>query len=74
MQRLLTLDECAKILGTTKQSVYMRVYRGFIPYVKLGNAPKAPLRIEENILEDYIAKNRVEAYRAKETQNNIGRE
>ncbi len=74
MQRLLTLEECAKILGTTKQGVYMRVYRGVIPYVKLGNTPKAPLRIEEDVLEAYIVKNRVEAYREKETQNNIGRE
>ncbi len=66
MQRLLTLDECAKILGTSKQGVYMRVYRGILPYVKLGNTQKAPIRIEEGALENYIAQNRVEAFRAKE--------
>ena len=68
MQRLLTLDECAKILGTTKQGVYMRIYRGVLPFVKLGNTQRAPIRIEEGVLEQYIAQNRVEAYRTQEAQ------
>jgi excisionase family DNA binding protein len=68
MQRLLTLDECAQILGTTKQGIYMRIYRGVLPYVKLGNTQKAPLRVEECVLQEYIDKCKVEAYRAKEAQ------
>ncbi len=68
MKKLLTLDECANILGTTRQGVYMRLYRGVLPYVKLGNSQRAPIRIEEQELEKYINSNRVEAYRAKEIQ------
>lgn len=68
MRKLLTLDECANILGTTRQGVYMRLYRGVLPYIKLGNSQRAPIRIEEQELEKYINSNRVEAYRAKETQ------
>lgn len=68
MQKLLTLKECAEILGTTEKGMYMRVFRGYIPYIKLGNTQKSPIRIEEGVLEEYIAKNRVEAYRSQEAQ------
>lgn len=68
MDKLLTLKECAEILGTTEKGIYMRVFRGFIPYVKLGSAQKSPIRIEQSALEAYIAQNRVEAFRAKEVQ------
>lgn len=59
-ERLLTADEIAEHLGFTKGTVYQKVSRGEIPYVKLGRAVRFRLsEIEEWIEEQDAAASEV---------------
>ena len=53
-QKLLTVDEVAARLRVSKWSVYRLVRRGELPCLSLGASPRAPLRISEAELEDWL--------------------
>jgi excisionase family DNA binding protein len=36
MERLLTADQVAELLGTTREAIYARCMRGQLPHVRLG--------------------------------------
>jgi excisionase family DNA binding protein len=44
--KLLTVDQVADRLQVSKWSVYRRVAAGELPAVKLGDGPRAPIRID----------------------------
>lgn len=53
VQILLTVDQVAARLQVSKWSVYRRVQEG-LPAVKLGTGPRAPIRIDERELEQWL--------------------
>ena len=58
MNRLLTSDEVADLLGVQKSTIYQWTHEGFIPYVKLGRC----VRFRTADIEKWVEK-RAEAGR-----------
>lgn len=52
---LLKVDEVAQRLRLSRNSIYGRVHSGAIRAVRLGDGPRAPLRVAEDELERYLA-------------------
>jgi excisionase family DNA binding protein len=52
MNRLLTPDEIAELLGVKKSTIYQWTHQGFIPHVKLGRS----LRFREAAIEKWVEK------------------
>jgi excisionase family DNA binding protein len=55
---LLTVDEVAKELRLSADSVHRRIRDGQLQAVKLGVAHNSPVRISENELLRYVEKSR----------------
>ena len=54
-RRLLTVKEAAVYLGTTPATLYSKIWRREIPFIKLGRA----VRLDLHDLETLIARSRV---------------
>ena len=65
MTKLLSVVETAQMLSMTPRALYQMVYRGRIPYVKMGPEKHSPIRFKEEEIEAFIAKSSVPAYDAK---------
>ena len=66
MNRLLTPDEIADLLGVQKSTIYQWTHQGFIPHVKLGRF----VRFREKTVMEWIDKRE----NAGRTTNKIGAE
>jgi excisionase family DNA binding protein len=55
--RLLNIKEAARYLGTTDKTLYTKIWRREIPFIKLGRS----VRFDVRDLEVLIEKSRVEA-------------
>ena len=53
--RLLTVKEAAYLVGMSKVSLDRRIDRGDLPVIRLGDGPKAPVRVYLPDLEDFAA-------------------
>ena len=51
---LLTADEAAKRLKVSRRWVYRRAAAGDLPTVRLGNGPRAPIRVDEVALHEWL--------------------
>lgn len=60
--RLLTLKEAAEMLAMTPTAFYQMVYKGAIPYVKMGPARQSPIRFRLDDIEAFIGKSTVPAF------------
>lgn len=58
MSKLLTPKETADILGITVKALYLRVYRGSIPVVRLGTNGSS-LRFDSEEIQRFIDEHRV---------------
>ena len=66
LKRLITTEELATILGTTRKAIYMKVQRGELPYIKHGTSKAAHIRFDPDEIEEYINGGRVAAHKSKE--------
>lgn len=55
MDKLLTVDELAKILSVKKSTIYQWVHLGLIPYIKLGRF----VRFREKDIQKWLASKEV---------------
>jgi excisionase family DNA binding protein len=55
--RLLTIKEAARFLGTTDKTLYTKIWRREIPFIKLGRS----VRFDVRDLEALIERSRVRA-------------
>ena len=53
-KQLLTVKETAARLRLHPNAVYRRIERGELPAVALGTGPRAPLRVSEAELEQWL--------------------
>ena len=60
-KRLLTVDELSSYLGRSKSSIYVMVYRGQIPYIKLGTGKNGSLRFDCEEIESFLETRKVGA-------------
>jgi excisionase family DNA binding protein len=58
LPKLLTVRQVAERLGLSLWSVYRRVEAGEIPAVRLGSTRKAPIRVSEAELEQWLFEER----------------
>jgi excisionase family DNA binding protein len=58
---LLNAADAAEYLGTTTKHMYRLVHERRIPFVKLGDGAKAPVRFKVADLEAWIDAHRTEA-------------
>lgn len=54
--RLLTVREAAKYLGTTEKTLYTKVWRREIPFVKLGRSLRFDIRELDKLIEESTVK------------------
>ena len=67
MTRLLNASDVAALLRKTTKAVYQMVYRGELPYIKLGNGAKSPIRFREEDIDKFLSRcPSVDVYVAKE--------
>ena len=52
MNKLLTVEEIAEILGVKPSTIYQWTHQGFIPHVKLGNL----VRFKESTVNKWLDK------------------
>jgi excisionase family DNA binding protein len=52
--RLLTVAEVAHRLGEHRITIYKRISRGELRALRIGNAPNAPIRVDEQALEQLL--------------------
>jgi len=57
MEKLLTIDELAKVLSVKKSTIYQWVHLGLIPHVKVGRL----LRFKEGSIQKWLISRQVEA-------------
>ena len=50
--RLLNVKEAARFLGTTDKTLYSKIWRREIPFVKIGRSVRFDLRDLEQMIED----------------------
>lgn len=60
-KELWTAEQAASFLGITKRGLYQRVYRGTIPYIKLGSG-SGTIRFDPEEMEAFINGHRVQAF------------
>jgi excisionase family DNA binding protein len=53
--RLLSVKEAADLVGLSAVTLYRRLEAGALPCIRLGDGPKAPIRISSADLATYIA-------------------
>lgn len=56
MEKLLTIDELAKVLSVKKSTIYQWVHLGLIPHIKVGRL----LRFKEGSIQKWLASREVE--------------
>lgn len=56
--RLWTVKETAEFLGITVQALYLRIHRGTVPYIKMGNA-NSQVRFDPEELQSFVDSCRV---------------
>lgn len=56
--RLLTVRQAAEYLGTTSATIYTKIWRREIPFIKLGRS----VRLDIHDLDEMIARGRVGPY------------
>jgi len=56
MEKLLTIDELAKVLSVKKSTIYQWVHLGLIPYIKVGRL----LRFKEGNIQKWLISREVE--------------
>ncbi|MCP4650470.1 MAG: helix-turn-helix domain-containing protein [PVC group bacterium] len=61
MNKLLTPQEMADMLGVQKSTIYQWTHQGFIPYVKLGNL----VRFRESAVNKWIEKREIKGKRSR---------
>ena len=59
--RLLTVDDAAKVLRFSTKTVRKLAKDGEIAYHPLGDGPKAPLRFRKHDIEDFLSRWRIKA-------------
>jgi len=52
--QLLTVKETATLLRQSPWSVRQKIARGEIPALKIGNGPRAPIRVDAGELERWL--------------------
>jgi excisionase family DNA binding protein len=52
--KLLRVDQVARRLGCSQQTVRRRISTGELAAVRLGNGPKAPVRVPADELERFV--------------------
>jgi len=57
MEKLLTIDELAKVLSVKKSTIYQWVHLGLIPHIKVGRL----LRFKEENIQKWLISRQVEA-------------
>ena len=57
MEKLLTIDELAKVMSVKKSTIYQWVHLGLIPHIKVGRL----LRFKEGNIEKWLISRQVEA-------------
>ncbi len=62
MDKLLTVSEVGDYLGVSVKSVYQMIYRGKLPYVKMGPYRSSRVRFRKPDIEAYINKCSIQAY------------
>lgn len=55
MCELLNVEQVAKQFGFNTKSIYQLVYRGSLPFVKLGDGRFSPIRFRQEDIDKYIA-------------------
>ena len=55
MDKLLTIDQMAEILGVQKSTLYQWTHTGFIPHIKLGKL----VRLQEKDVADWVERRNV---------------
>jgi excisionase family DNA binding protein len=53
--QLLTVREVAAQIGLSKIAVYRKVEAGELPSIRLGDGPKAPIRINPDDLVEWLS-------------------
>jgi excisionase family DNA binding protein len=53
---LLTVKEAAQLLRLTEWSVRAKVTSGQLPALRLGDGPRAPIRISARALDDWLSR------------------
>lgn len=61
MSKLLTPKQTAELLGITLKALYLRVYRGTIPVVRLGTNGSS-LRFDSDEIQKFIDDHRVPVF------------
>jgi len=56
MEKLLTIDELAKVLSVKKSTIYQWVHMGLIPHIKVGRL----LRFREEDIQKWLISKQVE--------------
>ena len=59
--KLMTVEELSNYLGRSKSSIYVMVYRGQIPYIKLGTGKNGSLRFDFEEIESFLETRKVGA-------------
>lgn len=59
--KLMTVEELSKYLGRSKSSIYVMVYRGQLPYIKLGTGKNGSLRFDCEEIEAFLETKKVGA-------------
>lgn len=62
MSQLLTLKEAAARMTLSWQTVRRLVHAGKVGHLRLGDGPKAPIRIASEDVDRYLATRHVEAF------------
>jgi excisionase family DNA binding protein len=63
--KLLRVDQVARRLGVSSQTVRRRISSGDLPALKLGSGPKAPIRVDSVELERGVYRSSAQLPRAE---------
>jgi len=55
MEKLLTIDDLAKMLSVSKSTIYRWVHYGFVPHFKIGGA----VRFDEGAIQRWLREREV---------------
>jgi excisionase family DNA binding protein len=57
-EQYLTPQEVAEVVHASRKTIYRRIADGSLPAVRLGDWPRAPVRVGARDLEAYLERNR----------------
>ena len=60
-ERLMTIEEVAEFLQVKKNTIYKKIQRGQIPYIKMGGL----LRFDPQQIEAFVRSQTIEPFRSK---------